>query len=147
MNIQPVGPTNAVTSLTSASAPKATTAQSADDGVSVSSFGQFLMKMQDMASTDPAKAKEILGSIANRLKAESAQVGGTRGPRLAALGERFQMAADSGDLSGLQSAQRTAVGGHSAHQRAQAAYSPQQLPGQGETMLFALASLVNESQK
>lgn len=69
---------------------------------SVSPFAQLLSQLQQLQQTDPTKLKSVLGDIATQLQAAAQQDGGVAGQRLSALAGRFQQAAQTGDLSGLQ---------------------------------------------
>ena len=83
----------------------------ADDKTRLTTLGQLMSKLQSLESTDPAKAKQVLSSIAAALT-DKANSGSTTDPRLAALADKFTQAAKTGDLSGLQP---PAGGGHHHH--------------------------------
>jgi len=68
----------------------------------VSPFAQILSQLQLLQQTDPTKLKSVLGDIATQLQAAAQQDGGAAGQRLSALANKFQQAAQTGDLSGLQ---------------------------------------------
>jgi hypothetical protein len=102
------------TQTTSAAAP--TNDGDADDQTQLSPLGKLMSKLQDLESSDPAKAKQVLSSIATAL-ADKASAAGTTDPRLQALSDKFATAASTGNLSGLQPAK----GQHHHHHHAQAA--------------------------
>jgi hypothetical protein len=65
----------------------------------LSKLGELMSKLQDLESSDPAKAKQVLTQIASSLtdKANSSS-----DPRLKELADKFTEAASTGDLSGLE---------------------------------------------
>ncbi|MES1184974.1 MAG: hypothetical protein ABUL60_14265 [Myxococcales bacterium] len=65
----------------------------------ISSRGELMAKLADLAQKDPAKLKEVLSTIASGLKTAASADEGNGG--LAKLAERFSQAAQSGDLSTL----------------------------------------------
>ncbi len=78
---------------------------------SLSGPAQFFSKLQSLEQSDPAKAKQVLGDIASELKSQAVQATGAQADRLSQLADRFQKAADSGDLSSTRDPK--SVGGHS----------------------------------
>jgi hypothetical protein len=129
----PVSPTPPTTS------PSPPTAGSDGDGhcagPSLSSPAQFLSKLRSLEQSDPAKAKQTLTDIASKLKADAAQATGAQADRLNQLADRFQKAADTGDLSSL-SPDGLGKGGHHhhGHHKAQTAYQN----GQGGSIMDVL---------
>jgi hypothetical protein len=93
------------------------------DGVSggagsaeISRSGQLLSKLQQLQTKDPAKFKQVLSDIAGKLQSLAQQQGqSASGQWLSKLADRFQTAANTGDLSALQPQGHTAHGHHHAH--------------------------------
>jgi len=128
MAISAVTPVTAGSSVSeaTAAAPVQPAPSATDDALTrFSGPAQFLGKLQDMMKTNPAQAKQALGQIAGKLRAQAQQAGGTESARLTDLADRFQKAADTGDLSGLKptSHVRQSPHAHMMHGKAQAAYS------------------------
>ena len=86
--------------------------------LSVSPLAQVLSQLQQLQQTNPAKFTSVLTDIANKLHAAAQQEGGPQGQRLADLADRFQQAAQTGDLSALRPAHRH----HHHHSHGAAAY-------------------------
>jgi hypothetical protein len=103
--LPPLSSVTATAAITSVSASPSTdrTSPSAEPTESsktrLSKLGEMMSKLQDLETSDPAKAKQVLTSIAATLndKANSAS-----DPRLKALADKFTSAAETGDLSSLQ---------------------------------------------
>jgi hypothetical protein len=73
------------------------------DSVEISQPGQMLSQLQQLKSKDPAQFKQVLSDTANQLRALAQQAGPSAGgSALAELADRFQTAANTGDLSVLQ---------------------------------------------
>lgn len=64
--------------------------------------GQFMNRLQELAKTDPAQARQLVGDLAAKIRGEAAQ-GGANSDRRMALADMLQKAADSGDFSLLES--------------------------------------------
>jgi hypothetical protein len=111
--------------------PGSVDAQSAST-TQLSGGGQFLSKLADLEKSDPSKAKAILTQIANSLTQQASQATGTTAEQLSQTAAKFQQAANTGDLSGLQPA--------AAHHRgrAQRAYTQSQNSAQNHSLLVAL---------
>jgi len=71
------------------------------DKTKLSKLGELMSKLQDLESSDPAKAKQVLTSIASALT-EKANAAGSNDPHLQELADKFTEAAKTGDLSGLK---------------------------------------------
>ena len=107
----------------------------------LSGLAQAMSKLQTLEKSDPAKAKQVLSDIANKLQAKGKELGGAEGARLNTLAGKFQQAAASGDLSALQPAGQAQAGqqqgghhGHHGHHgRAQSAYGQAQTQTQDPT--------------
>jgi hypothetical protein len=72
-----------------------------DDQTHISKLGELFSKLQDLESSDPAKAKQVLTSIASSLT-DKANSAGNTDPHLQELADKFTQAADTGDLSALK---------------------------------------------
>lgn len=126
MNISSITPTSPLTATspvtgTQTSQSTATTSGAAGstDRTQLTKLGELMSKLQDLESTDPAKAKQVLTSIASSLTAQANSAGNTD-PHLQELADKFTTAANTGDLSGLKP-----HGGHHHHQaEAQATPAP-----------------------
>lgn len=77
------------------------------DQTHLSRMGELFSKLQDLETSDPAQAKQVLTSIASALT-DKANGAGNTDPHLQALADKFTQAADTGDLSAL----RPRGGGH-----------------------------------
>jgi len=97
-------------------------------GAKVSKYGQLMSQLQNLEQSDPAKAKQVLGEIASKLSDAAKQAGGDRGKMMSALADKFQQAAQTGDLSGLKPPASGAPHGghHHGHHKATASYSAAQ---------------------
>lgn len=112
-SISSVSGTSAVSYIAPTSS--ATTTQQTDDappagGTKLSKMGELMSKLQDLAQTDPDKAKSVLAKISQDLKAKSQTSGDSR---MAELADKFGQAAQSGDLSVLKP--KEGGGGHHHH--------------------------------
>lgn len=115
----PVSSVQATTPSSSSAAPASGT-DACGGGASLSGPAQFLSKLQSLEQSDPAQAKQVLGDIASKLKADAGQATGTQADRLNQLADNFQKAAATGDLSALQPQQgaqgaQGAQGGQGGH--------------------------------
>lgn len=135
--------TTATSAISSAASGLGTTTSSpqgssnALGSAAISSFAQFLSKLQNLAKTDPTKEKSVLGDIANKLQTQAQATGGDAGQRLSQMAERFAQAAQTGDLSALQSKASSATGGGMAS-RVRSAY--QQASGVDQSLMDVLNS-------
>jgi hypothetical protein len=109
-----ISSTTAVSSLSSTSAARKVSSatdtssrsdlaepSSGSDKTKLSKLGELMSKLQDLESSDPAKAKQVLTSIASALT-EKANASGSSDPHLQELADKFTEAAKTGDLSGLK---------------------------------------------
>src|SRR5262249_14755103 len=89
----------------------------------LSGFAQKMSALKSLEQSDPAKAKQVLSDIASKIKDAAQNATGAEADRLNAIADKFQKAADSGDLSQLGPQQhRAAQGSQSAQGGAQAAH-------------------------
>jgi hypothetical protein len=102
-SVSSINPTSGVSSV--AATQTSQTTQSSDirkgDGTHLSKLGELFSKLQDLESSDPAKAKQVLSSIASTLS-EKANSPDNRDPHLQELADKFTQAAQTGDLSALK---------------------------------------------
>lgn len=109
-----ISSTTAVSSLSSTSAARKVSSatdtssvsdiaepSSGSDKTKLSKLGELMSKLQDLESSDPAKAKQVLTSIASALT-DKANAAGSSDPHLQELADKFTEAAKTGDLSGLK---------------------------------------------
>ena len=124
-SLTPVTPGSSVSEATPA-APVVPASGVTDAQAKFSGPAQFLGRLQDLMKSDPTQAKQVLGNIAHKLR-DQAKQDGADPVKLNSLADRFQRAADSGDLGALQPGAGPHVS-HSRHaqmmnHRHQAAYS------------------------
>ena len=81
-----------------------------NDQTHLSKMGALFSKLQDLETSDPAKAKQVLTSIASALT-DKAKASGNTDPHLQELADKFTQAAKTSDLSAL----RPPGGGHHHH--------------------------------
>jgi uncharacterized coiled-coil protein SlyX len=102
--VSPLSSTSAVHKVGSATDSSSRSAiaepSSAGDQTKLSKLGALMSKLQDLESSDTAKAKQVLTSIASALT-EKANAAGSSDPHLQELADKFTEAAKTGDLSGL----------------------------------------------
>lgn len=70
-------------------------------GAQLSKMGSLMSQLQNLESTDPTKAKQVLTNIASALS-DKAKAAGNTDPHLQDLADKFSQAAQTGDLSGLK---------------------------------------------
>lgn len=90
----------------------------------VSKMADLMKQLQELAESDPEKFKEVMASLAEQLQeqADAASQAGDGGAGfLSELAQKFQEAADTGDVSALQPP-RPPQGGAPPPQRAKDAY-------------------------
>jgi len=107
----------APTSSVSATDPTAqVTGTDSATSTQLSPMGELMSRLQSLASSDPAKAKTVLASVAGDLKSKAAD---SNDPHLAAVADKFSQASQTGDLSVLQPPQGAQGqhhhGGHHHH--------------------------------
>jgi hypothetical protein len=158
MNVSSLFRSSAVSDVSSVSQVSATrssqAASSSDvqgDTTQVSGPGQFLAKLQALEESDPAKAKDVLGQIADKLTTAAQGATGSTATQLSDLASKFQTAADTGDLSGLRpsgQASQSQVSGHhhggGRGHRAYAQQSSQQTDDATSTLMAAVDSVTSE---
>ena len=87
------------------------------DSVGVSQFAQLMQKLQQLQTSNPAEFKQVMSDAAKQLKTAAAQsTAPAQAKFLTNLADKFQKAADTGDLSALQSQSGTA-GAYAHHGR------------------------------
>ena len=97
-----------------------TTAAHSPDKVDFSKAGDLFKQLQQLQSSDPAEFKQVLTDAAAKFKdAASQQTDPAAAKFLSGLADRFQKAADSGDLSSLKppSGSNGIYGPHGHHHR------------------------------
>lgn len=124
-SVTPVTPGSTVSEATAA-APVAPITGTTDAQTRFSGPAQFLGRLQDLMKSDPTQARKVLRNIASKVR-DQAKQDGSDPVKLNGLADRFQRAADSGDLGAIQPGAGPHAGhSHHAHmtnQRAQAAYN------------------------
>jgi hypothetical protein len=114
-SISPVAQTTYIpplsaTSATSSTDPTSTT--SSATGTQLSTMGQLMSQLQNLESSDPAKAKTVLAKIGSDLKSKADSTGDTK---LGALADKFTQASQTGSISGLDPPKGGGHGGHHHH--------------------------------
>jgi hypothetical protein len=96
----------------------------------ISKQGDFLSKLHDLQSSDPAKFQAKMKEMSDHLRAEAQEKGGAAAAKLNAQADKVDAAAKSGDLSGLQppGAGKGAHRGHHAHSEAARPRRPRRAP-------------------
>lgn len=108
MNVGGIGRSTEVAHLrsTTATSNKASDSAPAGSGeassVSLSKPAEMLQKLSALQESDPAKFKEVVGQIAEKLQAAADSEEGGGSEMLSDLASRFAEAAETGDLSALQ---------------------------------------------
>ena len=115
MNVSPVTSSSitatSLAAVTSTPTPEPAVSGSSDsDSTRLSTMGELMGKLQDLEASDPDKAKQVLSKIASDLSAKAEETGDDR---MKALASKFDDAAKTGDLSGLQP--KAHGGGHHHH--------------------------------
>jgi len=77
----------------------------------ISKEGDMLSRLGDLETADPDKLQATLETVADRLRAASMEKGGQEGERLAAMADKADAAARTGDLSKLKPPGRSPRGG------------------------------------
>jgi len=119
-SLSSVSPVTAASPISRTQDPETTTsgapASSAASHTRLSKLGDLMSKLQDLETSDPAKAKQVLTSIASALSDKASTSGD---PHLTELADKFTEAAKTGDLSGLTPngppAGARGHGGHHGH--------------------------------
>ncbi len=123
VNISPLSSllTNPLDPLGSLGATQASTTSqtgvTGQDSVQVSKTAEFFQQLRQLETQNPAEFKKELSDIASKLKSAAQQESDpSQSSFLNNLADRFQKAADSGDLSALKPAQANqAASGHHGH--------------------------------
>jgi hypothetical protein len=109
MNINGIGSASSTTAVDAISVNNVSTQNGGAAAVStpaasaeISKPGELFSKLQQLAQQDPDKFKQIAGSIADNLRTAAQQAGGNGSSFLNKLADRFDQAAQSGDLSSFQ---------------------------------------------
>ena len=126
MNITQVNGPSSLDQIYAAQAAGASAAQptssatATSDQVSLSGPAQLLSSLQSLKQSDPVALKQKLSDIADQLHTQAQSVGGAKGAQLDKIASQFQDAAQTGDLSKLQSPTQSGMahghhGGHKHH--------------------------------
>ncbi|HEY3266082.1 MAG TPA: hypothetical protein VGM37_04090 [Armatimonadota bacterium] len=110
-NIKSLTGTQSTSSIASLLATEDTdSASSTSSAADLSKPGQMLAKLKQLQQEDPAKFKEVVSKIADKLSAAAEKAGADTkdGKFLTKLASDFQKAADTGDLSSLEPPARPA---------------------------------------
>jgi hypothetical protein len=104
----------------------------------ISGPGALLSKLQQLKTQDPAKFKQVLSDIATKLQTLAQQQGQNPSSQwLTKLADKFQTAANTGDLSALQP---TAHQGHHHHHASGAAGAYAQNSADSSTLQQAVSN-------
>ena len=70
--------------------------------VKLSPMGQFMSKLESLASSDPDKFKEVTSQISDKLKTAASKLTGQDAEMLTKMADRFAKASETGDMSALK---------------------------------------------
>ena len=96
-----VGSVSTMSGNSTAAAPAANGEGGGGASVRLSGRGRLMAKLQALEESDPAKAKDVLASLAKTVRDKAGQASGEDAQRLGALADKLDQAAQTGDLSGL----------------------------------------------
>jgi hypothetical protein len=113
-SVTSIGATSSVSQIQSTDSTSSTgsTESTESSKTRLSKLGEMMSKLQDLEKTDPAKAKQVLTSIASTLSDKAST---SNDPRLKELADQFTAAAKTGDLSGLKPSGPPPGGHHGGH--------------------------------
>ena len=117
MNVSSISSTavaQSTSSVSLAQTPSPADASSATDASSSTRFskmGDLMKQLQSLATSDPAKAKSVMSTIASQLTDKANATGDSR---MKALADKFSQAAQTGDMSSLQPPAQGAQGAQGA---------------------------------
>jgi hypothetical protein len=112
----------------------------------VSKMGQLMSQLQQLQQSDPAKFKQVMGAISQKLKDEAAGATGQRAEFLGGLASRFDQAAQSGDLSALQPpAQAGKAHGHHHHAGYKGGAHASGTPAPGDDLAQIIESALSDA--
>jgi hypothetical protein len=83
----------------------------AGDTSALSGPAQLLSQLQALEKSDPAKAKEAMTQLADKIREQAQTVGGQQGAHMSQFADKLDQAAQTGDLSALQPPAGGAPGG------------------------------------
>jgi hypothetical protein len=111
-SLQATSAVSPVSSTIDSASTQALDSTTGSDQTQFSKMGELMSQLQNLETTDPTKAKQVLTSIASSL---TDQANSSSDPHLQALADKFTQAANTGDLSALKP---TGGGGAHHHHRA-----------------------------
>jgi hypothetical protein len=120
MDISSIGNNYGITTLDPTQVATAQTAAtggaSASDSTQMSPMASLLNQLQQLQQTDPDQFKSVMSSIADTLKADAQNATGPQAQQLTNLANKFDQAAQTGQMPDLQPAgQQQAASGHHHH--------------------------------
>lgn len=77
----------------------ATATVSSTDSADFSEPAEFYSQLQQLQSTDPATAKEVMSEIASKLREKAKDLSGKQAEMMNGLADKFEQAAKTGDIS------------------------------------------------
>ncbi|HTN54383.1 MAG TPA: hypothetical protein VML50_18390, partial [Anaeromyxobacter sp.] len=69
---------------------------------SISPEGGLMGELSELSQSDPSKFKAVMQEIAEKLQGEASQASGDKAQALGNLADKFDQAAQTGDMSSLQ---------------------------------------------
>jgi hypothetical protein len=120
MDISSIGNNYGITTLDPTQVATAQTAAtggaSASDSTQMSPMASLLNQLQQLQQSDPDKFKSVMSSIADTLKTDAQNATGPQAQRLTSLANKFDQAAQTGQMPDLQPAgQQQGASGHHHH--------------------------------
>ena len=89
------------------------------DSNDVSSLAKLMSELQQLQQSDPDKFKAVMSDIANTLKTDAQNATGSQATFLNNLANKFDQAAQTGQMPDLQPKAPSAGGGHHHHHHVQ----------------------------
>lgn len=101
-NLSKLNSASTVSSTSGTISSSSTSATTSSDSVDISKPGELYSKLQALQKSDPAKFKEVVSDIAQKLKTASESQTGNEAKMTSDLAAKFQSVADGGDISQLK---------------------------------------------
>lgn len=148
-NVQSLNALYDVSAVTPASAQvgsAGTSGSTSAVSIDLSKPGKLFSELQSLASSDPAKFKEVTADIASQLKDAASSATGKQADVLNKIADRFETASQSGKASDLAPAgdqgQRVHHGGHHHHAQTAAASDQTGSPTSNDSVMQTLQQII-----
>jgi acid phosphatase family membrane protein YuiD len=89
------------------------------DSSAISSFANLMSELQQLQQNDPTKFKAVMADIASTLKTDAQNATGSQASFLNKLADKFDQAAQTGQMPNLQPQGAQGAGGHHHHHHVQ----------------------------